>query len=239
MNETRRHGFDDGFADGDDVEIIEVVGVDEDAPAPSFEEEDPAPRPEEVLLRFDEDGDMRTQTDTANEVMPGSTGAPSWGGPPTQREVEARVDAELIQRLRADYENLRKRVDRERADFEQRANIGLIKRLLPILDGFERALSQEMRTAVDAAMRDGLRMIYEQLCDALRQEGLRPIPVAGVTFDPNMHEAVATDSRTSAPRDTILEEMRRGYLFRDQVLRHSLVKVSTSGQEPEDHGEGA
>jgi molecular chaperone GrpE (heat shock protein) len=223
----------------DDVEILEVIGIDDDAPVAANARESRGGADRDIVLAFDEE-----EAEGARPAGSGSgpTGAPGWGEVPAAAAADAdpvQGDAALIQRLRADYENLRKRVDRERADFEHRANFTLVGRLLPILDGFERALTHDVPAGSEAALRDGLVLIHQQLHEALREAGLRTIPVDGELFDPELHEAVATDSRSSRPRNSIVEELRRGYLLRDRVIRHALVKVSTNGGEPGEEGDSA
>jgi molecular chaperone GrpE len=145
-----------------------------------------------------------------------------------ERNADGSAEDRLL-RLRADYDNLRKRIERERQEYELHANSALIGRLLPILDSFERALAIEVVGSGDEAFREGCAMIYRQLSDELRRQGLRAIEPVGSSFDPEMHDAVATDATAAAPANTVIEELRRGYLFRSRLLRPAMVKVSTNG----------
>jgi molecular chaperone GrpE len=194
----------------EEIEILEVVGVQDSPHAASAE-------PHEILLAFEE-----------RAAAAGALAAPSVRGRPGS-------DEETLLRLRADYDNLRKRVDRERQEFEARANLDLIGRLLPILDGFERALAMGSRPGGHEAFRDGIDLIYRQLTDELRRHGLRPIEALGRPFDPQVHDAVATDVASGEPANTVVEELRRGYLFGDRLLRPAMVRVAT-GLEADESG---
>jgi len=220
--------------DSEEVEILEVVGVDDDIPAPSAALEDEAlASSDEVVLTLDADADLETEPE--DEPAP----APSEPSPAPSVDPLL-VESELVQRLRADYDNLRKRVARERSAFQQQANSDLIEGLLPVLDNFDRALSVEIRSSADGAFRAGMVMIYDQFSEALKKEGLRRIESVGQPFDPNLHDAVVTDAESTAPANTIIEELQRGYLFQDRVLRPAMVKVSTNGiaRPPRDRDDG-
>jgi len=98
-----------------------------------------------------------------------------------------------------------------------------------VLDNFDRALQVQVNSGADGAFRAGMVMIYEQFSEALRSQGLRQIETVGQPFDPNLHDAVATDEESSQPMNTIVEEYQRGYLFQNRVLRPAMVKVSMNG----------
>jgi len=138
-------------------------------------------------------------------------------------------ESDALLRLRADYDNLRKRIDRERQEFERRANSELVARLLPILDNFELALGMDVQTDAERAFREGFVLIYKQLTDDLRRQGLRAVGSVGQPFDPQVHDAVVTEESVDRPPNTVIEELRRGYMFREQLLRPAMVKVSTDG----------
>ena len=221
-NEKAQKFEPDLAAEPGDVEILEVVGIDDDMPAPSAASGGEEPDPEDVVFTLDAD------------IEPGpEQGVPSLESQATEvseQESESRADeSELLARLRADYDNLRKRVARERDDFQLQANSSLIEGLLPVLDNFDRALQVQIASGADGAFRSGMVMIYEQFSEALKEQGLRTIDTVGRAFDPNLHDAVATDAESSEPANTIIEEFQRGYLFQNRVLRPAMVKVSTNG----------
>ena len=148
------------------------------------------------------------------------------------RELEAALAAaekkaeeyyQQFLRSRADFENLRRRVNKEREEFLHFAGEALVAALLPVLDDFERALKSPGEDV--AAFLAGAEMIYRRLSETLAQEGLEPIPAVGSVFDPARHEAVAYEPAGEEP-NTVLEELRRGYTFRGKVIRPALVKVA-------------
>jgi molecular chaperone GrpE len=222
-----KNAKDVAVSDGDsgEVEIIEVVAVQEDTDGPppaSGEEDRLAPRepspdeePDEFFLSLDDDD----EADARGGLLE---------APPEPDATSAPDENELIVRLRADYDNLRKRIDRERQEYRRNANTQLLGRLLPVLDNFERALGVDSSKASAEALHSGLVMIYRQLGDELRREGLEAIESVGGPFDPNLHDAVATEASSVHPPNTVIEEFQRGYLFQDQLLRPAMVKVSTS-----------
>ena len=131
------------------------------------------------------------------------------------------------------FDNLKKRVEREREEFSTIATRELVSRLLVVLDNFERALAAGRETTVDAAFQQGVTLIHRQLYDELCREGITAVDAVGEMFDPAIHEAVATDTSSSLPANTVVEELQRGYYFRGQLLRPALVRVAmaVSGQD--------
>jgi len=164
------------------------------------------------------------------------SGASDRGSPPAGAEgsgVEAelqRVKAErdsLVDRLaraQAEFENARRRASREQQDFRDYAAADAIKALLPALDSFERALESGKSEGGD--FRGGVELIYKQLQDALAKLGVRPIPAKGEPFDPHYHEAIELVDTTDVPDHEIVEELQRGYKFKDRLLRPAMVKVA-------------
>ena len=136
-------------------------------------------------------------------------------------ERDALVDR--LARLQAEFENARKRGEREQQEFREYAVADALKTLLPSLDSFERALGTE---ADSSEFRNGVELIYKQLYDALLKMGLRPIPAKGEPFDPRFHQAVEMVNTTEAKDHQVLEELQRGYKFKDRLLRPAMVKVA-------------
>jgi molecular chaperone GrpE len=198
MNAKPRPSAPQAQDDDEEIEILEVVGLDEEAPA--------APA-DEIEVQFEDDGSPAPEPAAAVSAK--------------TSEVHER---ERYLRLYADFENLKKRVERERIEHRLRATESLLARLLPVLDNFERALAA--RSGEDG-LRSGVQMIYRQFFDELRREGLRPVEALGQTFDPTLHEAVATTSDSGFPPHTVVGELQRGYFFGDRLLRPSLVRVQT------------
>lgn len=148
--------------------------------------------------------------------------------------VESREPAELREmkdrylRTLADFENFRKRSEREKADFYKYALSGLLKELLPVLDNFDRAL-EHAEEGDD--FHKGVLLIYKQLFGVLQKYGLRPIEEGGVPFDPKIHEAVVREEDASVPSHTVVAVLQKGYFLHDRVLRPAMVKVAVGGPE--------
>jgi molecular chaperone GrpE len=143
-----------------------------------------------------------------------------------ERDQLAAEKAELNDRVlrgRAEFENARRRAERERLDFLQFAAMDLVEQILPVLDDFERALKVE---TADRDYSRGVELIYQRLFETLKKMGLEPIETKGVQFDPNLHQAVERVQTGEAEDMTILGEFQRGYNFRGKLLRPSMVKVA-------------
>jgi len=131
--------------------------------------------------------------------------------------------SDRLLRARAEFENARRRTERERSDYLQFAAMDLVREILPILDDFERALNVE---TADRNYAKGVELIYQRLFDTARKMGLEPIETAGKPFDPNLHQAVERVQTTDAEDQAILGEFQRGYNFRGKLLRPAMVKVA-------------
>jgi molecular chaperone GrpE len=146
---------------------------------------------------------------------------------------QAAADSEYhdkMLRTMADMENLRKKLDRDRKDYINYANREMISELLPVLDNFDRALKSVEKTEESAPYLQGVEMIYKQLEELLKKQGMEEIKALGEPFNPHLHEAVQTEETDSCPEDTILDVILKGYLFRGNMLRPAAVKVSRSGK---------
>ena len=126
----------------------------------------------------------------------------------------------------ADFDNLRKRVVKEREDIICFANERLISDLLPILDNLERALSMNLDKAGMDSVVDGVKMVSEQLHAVLVTCGLEPLEAVGTSFDPNRHEAVGVLPSGKHDEGTVVAEMQKGYSLKGKILRHSMVHVA-------------
>jgi molecular chaperone GrpE len=183
-------------------------------------------------------GTERPTDETAREQEPeretldqrASAAAPEAPGPETESGAQAARDqAEATfaryQRLAADFENYKRRTRQELADRTQYANEELLRRLLPILDNFRRALDHTPAN-VDQGWLEGIRLVARQFEAILAAQGLTPIPALGEKFDPTQHEAIARQETDDEEEGTIVEEMQPGYRLHDRVLRPTLVKVA-------------
>ena len=129
-------------------------------------------------------------------------------------------------RKQAEFENYKKRVERERSEFVQFASAELMKELLNALDSFDLAIRN---ASIDSRTLHGFELIYKQLLDTMGRFGLKAIEAKGQKFDPNFHQAVSTTPTDQVEENTILDEMRKGYLLNGRLLRPAMVNVATKG----------
>ncbi|MBI2956296.1 MAG: nucleotide exchange factor GrpE [Acidobacteria bacterium] len=154
-----------------------------------------------------------------------------------QQEEEKQGLFNQLVRRQADFENYRKRAEREQQEFRQNAERELVARLLPVLDGFERALATPSSAGDD--YRQGVELIYKQLRDILVHAGLEPLEAAGKTFDPLYHHAITRVETADYPDEQVLEELQRGYTFKRQLIRPALVRVAVQPRPPAEEGAAA
>jgi molecular chaperone GrpE len=126
-------------------------------------------------------------------------------------------------RFQAEFQNFRKRVDKDRLELSEYASMEAVRTLLPIIDDFERALETE---TADKTYAQGLELIRQRLFEALKKLGLEPINAQGEPFDPHVHHAVEMAETEDAPDHTVLAEFQRGYNFKGRLLRPAMVKVA-------------
>ncbi len=132
---------------------------------------------------------------------------------------------DLAQRRQAEFENYRRRVERERSELFEFASMDAVKTLLPVLDDFERAVKVE---STDKEYARGMELIYQRLFESLRKLGLEPISTEVPLFNPHIHHAVEMVDTKDHPDQTILEEYQRGYYFKGRLLRPAMVKVAVN-----------
>ncbi len=137
----------------------------------------------------------------------------------------AEGNKEKYQRLMAEFDNARARSEKENSKMFDYGAKDTLEKLLPIVDDFERAL-ENVPENEKGAFSDGIEMIYKKLMDTLGSIGVEPMNAANKPFDPNFHNAVIHVEDENFPENTVVEEMQKGYMYKDQVLRHSMVKVA-------------
>jgi molecular chaperone GrpE len=154
--------------------------------------------------------------------------------PPVSRAEFDQLKAERDQlsdrlaRLQAEFENARKRAERERASDRDYATANVVKQFLPVLDNFELALKS---TGAPEQLRAGVELITKQMEDILRQLHVHAIPAVGAEFDPRLHEALGSVERDDLPDQHVAEEIRRGYKLHDRLLRPALVRVASNPKQ--------
>jgi molecular chaperone GrpE len=141
-------------------------------------------------------------------------------------KLKAERDALLdrLARLQAEFDNARKRAVREQQEFREFAAADVIRNFLPVLDSFERALKTPVKESGD--FRSGFELMYRQFQDVLQKLGVQAVPAEGKPFDPRVHEAIEMVDTTDAEDHQVLEELQRGYKYKDRLLRPAMVKVA-------------
>jgi molecular chaperone GrpE len=171
---------------------------------------------------------------SADATMPPPQGGPAEPAPALevvtlekyQEALKAKDELlDLLLRRQSEFENLRRRTEREKSEYFEFAHANIIKGLLPILDGLERSLSAPEGNTIEN-FRMGIFLLLKQLRDILEAAGLQVILTKGQQFDPNMHHAVLKEETFDYPDNQIIEEYQRGYVFKDRLLRPSMVKVA-------------
>ncbi|MDP9112555.1 MAG: nucleotide exchange factor GrpE [Acidobacteriota bacterium] len=167
------------------------------------------------------------------ESTESTANASAAGDPPdpmaalvVERDRLAAEKAEMQDRFlrsQAEFQNSRKRAEKERVEFAEYASTEAVRALLPILDDFERATKTE---SSDKEFSKGMQMIYQRFYDSLKKLGLEPIISAGQPFDPHVHHAVEMVETSEAADHTVLDEYQRGYNFKGRLLRPAMVKVA-------------
>ena len=201
-------------ASDDEIEILEVTGVNEtETPI----EHHPSPA-------------------AASEPIEPAAGASAAELEEAVRERDRLHD--LSQRQQAEFDNFRKRADRDAAQRRLTDAADLIRRLLPVLDNLESAVAAAAGSA-DDPVRRGLELIQKQMLDLLGKEGLSVVASVGTRFDPARHEAVEVVRGQAADDGMILAEMRKGYVYKDRLIRAALVRVASGEAASGEHDEAA
>ncbi len=211
----------------------EFAGVDVEAVEDRAEE----PSGDPSVSSSDEINTDEVSYQSTTQANAGELGGPVLAELVATRAELKRVESEIadlkdrLARRQADFENYRKRVERERADTYERAVAEIAAKLLPVLDNLKRALDVEAN--VESTESDefrhflsGVDLIFKQLAGVLEALGMKPITAVGARFDPHIHEAVVSESTDEYEPDTVMQEIIRGYRLGDKLIRPALVKVA-------------
>ena len=153
--------------------------------------------------------------------------------PVVEEEEEESLRDQFV-RLQADFANFRNRTQRERIELYQRANEDLLLEILPVLDHYEMGLQTAEQHDADPAVLDGFKLVYDQFQNVLNKFNLVPVEAVGEVFDPHKHEALTHMPSDEYPAETCSNQVRRGYLFGDKLLRAAQVVVSSGSPELEE-----
>lgn len=181
--------------------------------------------------------EVNTETVEKEEVVADETVEDALETEPVPENTEAELDAGALQvqldelnqrflRTAADFENYKRRTALEKEDLLKYSNAKIIGEILPVLDNFQMALKTTSDNKEVQNVVKGVDMIYRQLLQVLEQAGMTKIEAVGHAFDPNLHEAIMQVDDDSVPEDTVVEELRAGYMLKERVIRPTMVKVS-------------
>lgn len=171
-----------------------------------------------------------------------TTGETATGGANTEElyqeitSLRAQLDDRTTQfmRIAADFDNFRKRTQKEREELELQIKCSTVIEVLPVVDNFERARSQiKPQTEEGLSVHKSYQGVYKDLVDRLKRIGVAQMRCEGQEFDPNLHEAVLREATAAQPEGTVIEELVRGYTLGERVLRHAMVKVAAAPEDGE------
>ncbi len=225
------------FLDADDEDSRDKESVSDFAGADS-DDHDAIMLDEEADTLDGDDFSATSSADRATGDLPAASGGPEVAELVATRaelkrmETEVRELRESLTRRQADFENYRKRIERERGETYDRLIVDIAAKLLPVLDNLKRALEAE--ASVEASESDefrhflsGVDLIYKQLNGVLDALGVKPILAAGERFDPHLHEAVVTEPTDEFEPDMVMQEIVRGFRIGEKLIRPALVKVAS------------
>ncbi len=177
-------------------------------------------------------------SDPADDLTTGIEGTERTAGPVTPTEaadeeterlrIERDSLLDRLARLQAEFENARRRADRERGEFREYATGNAVEQFLPVLDNFQLALKAE---GTAEQLRSGVELIAKQMEEALRSLNVTPVETVGTQFDPRFHEALGNVEDPELPDGQVYDEVRRGYRIRDRLLRPALVRIVSNPQQ--------
>lgn len=177
-----------------------------------------AAAPEENELPLEETEETTNESEAPSEVVEEKS-------PLEQAEESIANLTDRLMRTAAEFDNFKKRSQREKDEVYSNAVCDTVEKILPVLDNLERAISASMDAGDDGGVLEGVKMIKKQFEDALASIGVVAIDAVGKPFDPEKHNAVMT-AESDQEENTVLEEFMKGYLYQEKVVRHSMVKVS-------------
>lgn len=143
-----------------------------------------------------------------------------------KKDIQIEELTDRVKRQMAEFDNFRKRTEREKASMFEMGSRNVIEKILPVVDNFERGLATIPESDKESAVATGMEKIYKQLMTTLEELEVKPIEAVGQPFDPNFHNAVMHIEDESLGENVVAEEFQKGYMYRESVIRHSMVKVA-------------
>ncbi len=171
-------------------------------------------------------GDNLSQTETASESISEDSLSPEQ-----QAQEELQIYQDKYVRLAAEFENYKKRAQRDQSDSVRYANESLLKNLLPTIDNLERAIKSGKDAGTTGPLLEGVELTHKQILETVGKLGVRQVSSAGEIFDPSIHQAVAQVESDTAEANTVVEEFQKGYFLHDRILRPAMVTVAKGKSE--------
>ena len=204
-------------------------------------EETEAQEPEDIQEEAGEDSPEVEQEETDDEVSseetkeseeepeeePEDSKKPrKFGRKKDKRDEQIAELQDKVTRQMAEFDNFRKRSEKEKAAMYSMGARDVLEKMLEVLDNFERGFDAVEEDDQDDAFVQGMQMVYKQMLEALEKRGVKPIEAVGQPFDPNYHNAVMHEDNEEAGENEVVAEFQKGYMYHDDVIRHSMVKVA-------------
>ena len=181
---------------------------------------------EEEVEIIEEEEEVKDVSSDLSSDLSSEASAKEEASAKAEEEPEEEPLRIQLMRLQADFDNFRKRQVRERAEWITRANEDLFHELLPVIDHYEMGLKSAEDHQTDNSVTEGFKLVYNQLLDVLEKHNVTPVEAVGEAFNPHMHEAL-THMPSDKPAETVIEQIRRGYMLGDKLLRAAQVVVSS------------
>ena len=185
---------------------------------------------ENIMEELEKEAEEKATEETASEENAAEAEAETSEETKKEKKdpLKEKIDElnDKVMRQMAEFENFRKRTDKEKAQMFEQGQANVLEKLLPVVDNFERGLAAVPEEDKDGAFADGMNKIYKQLMKQLEDLGVTPIEAVGKEFDPNLHNAVMQVESEEYESGMVAQELQKGYMFHETVLRHSMVGVS-------------
>lgn len=206
-------------------EIVNEAAKEQEEEFQEFEAESPESEEESRESEKQEESPEETASLESKEVgKKGFFGKKKEKKDPKDIQIEELTDR--LRRSMAEFDNFRKRTEKEKSAMFEIGAKDIVERILPVIDNFERGLASVPEDVKETSFAEGMEMIYKQLLKNLEEAGVKPIEAVGQPFDPNFHNAVMHIEDDELGENMVAQELQKGYMYRDSVVRHSMVQVA-------------
>ena len=209
-----------------DMENEDAESVDTECPANETDQEE---QDETVADKEVTQEEIQEEKQPEEEINAELKTFPKKGFFPKKKDKKDEQIEELTDRLKrnmAEFDNFRKRTEKEKSAMYEIGARDIVEKILPVVDNFERGLATIPKEEEKSAFADGMDKIYKQMMKVLEDAGVKPIDAVGQPFDPNLHNAVMHVEDESLNENVVAEELLKGYMYKETVVRHSMVKVA-------------